>query len=96
MRFLHGALSSFINPLCFSLLADYFPPDRRGTANSILSSANYLAISLSSMTILLIKNYGWRASYTIMGGFGLVGALLGTLFMRNPIRGRFDKKTEEE
>ena len=96
MRFMHGAMSSFINPLCFSLLADYFPPDRRGTANSILSSANYLAISLSSMTILLISNYGWRAAYTVMGGFGLVGALLGALFMKNPIRGRFDKKTEEE
>ena len=96
MRFMHGAMSSFINPLCFSLLADYFPPERRGLANSILSSANYLAISLSSMTILLIKNYGWRASYTIMGACGLFGAALGAIAMKNPARGRFDKKTEEE
>ena len=53
-RFIHGAISSAINPLAFSLVADYFPPDKRTTANSILSSANFVGIALSSMTILLI------------------------------------------
>ena len=36
MRVLHGALNSASNPLSFSLITDYFPPDRRATANSII------------------------------------------------------------
>jgi MFS family permease len=60
LRFLHGAVSSAINPLAYSLLADYFPQDKRSTANSILSSANFIGIALSSMTIILIKSIGWR------------------------------------
>lgn len=87
MRLLHGCLSSFINPVSYSLLADYFPPDQRGTANSILSSANYLAIALSSLTIILIKNFGWKLAYTIMGGFGLFFSVLAALVIKVPKRG---------
>ena len=54
MRFLHGAISSAINPLIFSVAADVFPPEKRSMANSILSSASFCGIALSSMTILLI------------------------------------------
>ena len=88
-RFLHGAISSSVNPMCYSLVSDYFPPDKRTTANSILSSANFVGIALSSMTILLIKEVGWRASYMAMGGMGLLGGLL-LFFLKNPVRGQFD------
>ena len=90
LRFLHGTISSSINPLAFSLVADYFPPDKRSTANAVLSSANFVGIALSSMTILLIKAIGWRQSYVTMGSVGLVGALSMLLFVRNPKRGRFE------
>ena len=86
-RFLHGAVSSATKPLAFSLVADYFPQDKRSTANSILSGANFIGIALSSMTIILIKNIGWRASYCVMGSLGLLGAALATIFVKNPIRG---------
>merc|ERR1712224_1066345 len=72
-RFVHGTISSSINPLAFSLVSDYFPPEKRTTANSILSAANFVGIALSSMTILLINNVGWRASYLTMGVMGLLG-----------------------
>lgn len=36
MRIIHGCLNSASNPLSFSLIADYFPPDKRSTANSII------------------------------------------------------------
>lgn len=36
MRVLHGMFNSSSNPLSFSLIADYFPPDKRSTANSII------------------------------------------------------------
>ena len=88
-RFLHGALSSSINPLAFSLVSDYFPPERRTTANSILSAANFVGIALSSMTILLIKEVGWRASYITMGGMGLLAGS-AMMFLKDPVRGQFD------
>lgn len=91
LRFLHGTISSAINPLAFSLVSDYFPADRRSTANAVLSSANFVGIALSSMTILLIKNIGWRASYLTMGGMGLVGALAMSL-ISNPERGIYEPK----
>lgn len=36
MRVFHGMLNSASNPLSFSLIADYFPQDKRATANSIV------------------------------------------------------------
>jgi len=36
MRVFHGILNSSSNPLSFSLIADYFPPEKRATANSII------------------------------------------------------------
>lgn len=88
-RFMHGALSSSINPLAFSLVADYFPTDKRTTANSILSAANFVGIALSSMTILLIKEVGWRASYITMGGMGLIAGSI-MMLLKDPVRGQFD------
>lgn len=85
-RFLHGIISSSINPMAFSLVSDYFPPDKRTTANSILSAANFVGIALSSMTILLINNVGWRASYLTMGGMGLLAAS-AMMLLKDPVRG---------
>ena len=83
MRFLHGAFSSVINPLTFSVVADYFPPDKRGTANALLSTGTFFGVALSSITIILIKAMGWRMTYGIMGMLGLITALL-TAGMKNP------------
>lgn len=36
MRVLHGMLNSSTNPLSFSLMSDYFPPEKRTFANSMI------------------------------------------------------------
>lgn len=36
MRVVHGCLNSATNPLSFSIIQDYFPPERRATANSLI------------------------------------------------------------
>jgi MFS family permease len=54
LQILSQALKAAISPFCFSILADYFPPEQRTTANSILSSAKVVGIALSSLSILLI------------------------------------------
>jgi len=53
-RFLHGGLSSIVDPMAYSLVGDMFPPEKRTTANSVLSAGGFLGIAISSMTILLI------------------------------------------
>lgn len=78
MRVVHGAANSATNPLIYSLIADYVPPERRATANSFISTAVYAGISLSSLSILLIKSLGWQSTYKVIGAFGL---LVGTLFL---------------
>jgi MFS family permease len=55
MRVLHGAANAATNPLSYSLVADYVPPEKRATANSILGSAIYVGVALSSLSILMIK-----------------------------------------
>ena len=59
MRIIHGCLNSASNPLSFSLIADYFPPDKRSTANSIIQAGNYIGVGVSSISILLISKFGW-------------------------------------
>lgn len=72
IRIATGVISSAINPLAYALVADFFPGDGRTTANSILSVGNYVGIALSSLSIILIKNVGWRAGYITMGAMGLM------------------------
>jgi hypothetical protein len=49
-----------------------------------LTTGNYLGIALSSISILLIKAYGWRYSYILMGTLGVIGGGLAMGFMANP------------
>jgi MFS family permease len=79
---LHGIFSSSLNPLTFSLIRDNFSEENRGTANSVLMSANYLSIALSSITIMIINQVGWRGSYAIMGASGLFSAILAFLVIK--------------
>lgn len=55
MRVFHAMMNSASNPLSFSLIADYFPPDKRATANSIIQAGNYLGVGVSSLSIMLIS-----------------------------------------
>ena len=48
------------------------------------------------MTIILIKNIGWRASYCTMGGLGLLGAFAAFSIIENPVRGRFESPPTPE
>lgn len=97
MRIFHGALSSATNPLSYSLVADYFPPEKRGTPNAILSTGNFIGIALSSISILLIKNFGWRQTYGIMGGLGIMAAFFSLFMVTDPRKKikleKYDKKT---
>jgi ACS family D-galactonate transporter-like MFS transporter len=84
MRVVHASLNSFTNPLMYSLIAQYFPKTERATANSLVQSSNFIGISISSLSIILISQYGWRITYYLMGAFGIFLGLIGFLFIRDP------------
>lgn len=60
MRWIFAMFGSCLEPMAFSLVADYFPSYRRAQANSCLNAANYFGMGFSSASIILIKNLGWR------------------------------------
>ena len=89
MRVFHGMINSSTNPLSFSLVSDYFPPDKRATANSIIHSGQYIGSAMGSISILLIKKFGWRSTYGIMAAVSMTVSAMIALLVREPERGRF-------
>ena len=77
-RVLLGVFSSTDKAPALSLIRDFFPPNRRSIVNSIYSSSSYFGACLSSLSVIFIKNYGWREDYKITGGIGI---LLGVLLL---------------
>ena len=85
-RFMHGAFAAAYNPAAYSLIAEYFPPSYRSTANAVEASGQYVGSALASMSIILIKNYGWRAMYKMVGYSGLVMAAISFFLVKEPKR----------
>jgi MFS family permease len=59
-RLLLGALESFCPSAAYSLIADYFPPEKRTVANACFSGCIFVGASLSSFSAILISAFGWR------------------------------------
>lgn len=96
MRVLHAILNTSSNPLSFSLISDYFPPEKRATANSIIQAGNYLGVGVSSFSVLLISMFGWRAQYGIMAGLSTLLGLVTMFLVKEPERGRYLSDAEKQ
>ena len=71
-----------------SLIADYFPPERRAAALSILGSGGVVGSLLAfALGGLLAEAYGWRLTFVFFGAPGVVLALVLWLTVREPLRG---------
>jgi MFS family permease len=90
MRFLLGAFESACNPASYSIIADYFPPSYRSTANAIETSGSYVGGGIASFSVILIAKYGWRAMYKILGYMGIFVGLASIILIKEPKRGVFD------
>ncbi|MFO1409130.1 MAG: MFS transporter [Steroidobacteraceae bacterium] len=78
-------------PPSYSLISDYFPPARRGTALAVFG----MGIPLGVLTGFLVggwvnEYYGWRVAFRVVGIPGVVLALLLAATLREPPRGRYD------
>jgi MFS family permease len=100
-----GVGEASASPASYSLLQDYFPKARRGTALALYSSGVYLGSGLALVAGGKIAEYwaanfteatepfglaGWQATYLAFGIPGLFLALLLILTVREPVRGEID------
>ena len=89
LRFLLGFFESGYTPSVYSLLSDYFHPDSRTIANSVLNCGIYLGVGLSSLTLLIVNAEGWRFAYSAVGTFGIAAGLIGIFVTKEPTRNKF-------
>ena len=79
------------SPPSHSLISDYFPAERRGTALGIFSLGVPLGILIGLMAGgWLDETLGWRAAFLVVGLPGLVLAVVVATTLREPPRGMAD------
>ncbi|WP_394439005.1 spinster family MFS transporter [Sphingobium naphthae] len=80
-------------PPSHSLIADYFPPEKRGFAIALhslgLPLGATLGISLGGGVAAL---YGWRTAFLVVGAPGILAAIALAVFAREPTRGATDER----
>ncbi|MEZ5504175.1 MAG: MFS transporter [Halioglobus sp.] len=79
------------SPPAHSMISDYYPPARRGTALSIYSTGVHVGVLLGFLLGGLISQaYGWRVAFMAVGLPGVLLAVVLVLTVREPPRGRWE------
>jgi len=80
-----------IDPTHNSLIADFYPPDRRARAFAVHRTANAVGAFVGPLTAgLLAYSFGWRLPFLVFMVPTVVFAVLA-LRIREPVRGRFER-----
>jgi predicted MFS family arabinose efflux permease len=83
------------SPPAHSMISDYYPPHKRGTALAIYSTGVHLGILLGFIGGgLVAQAYGWRVAFMAMGLPGIVLAVVFVFTVQEPRRGRWESKAE--
>lgn len=91
-RMLLGVFESVCAPTAYSLIADFFPPEIRTTANAYFAGCIFVGTALSSVSTVMVGALGWRMTYFVVACYGVLAGLLVLTLIREPERGRFDPK----
>ncbi len=84
-------------PACNSIIADYFPSDRRSMAMTIFALGAPIGAWLGSDIAGLVSlHHGWRASFFVLGIPGIILALIILVTIKEPKRGRLDAVSIEK
>ena len=80
-----GVGESALSPPAHSLLAQYFPPERRATALGIYSMGIHFGILFGTLAGGWLNQYwGWRTAFVVVGAPGVALAVLFWLTVREP------------
>ena len=80
-----------------SVVADYFPPEKRATAISVLLLAPPIGAFIgSALGGWIGQEHGWRTAFIVFMIPGVILALLAWAFVAEPPRGRHDADASDE
>lgn len=83
-------------PACNSIIADYFPADRRSMAMTVFALGAPIGAWLGSDIAGYVSTlHGWRAAFLVLGIPGIILALIIMVTIKEPARGRLDAVSEE-
>ena len=78
-------------PPSYSIISDYFPPERRGLALSLFNLGPPLGQALGvAFGAKIAAAYDWRLAFVLLGIAGLIAAAGVWAFVREPDRGATD------
>ena len=78
-------------PPSYAVVSDYFPPGQRGTALGIYNLGPPIGAALGvAFGASIAAAYSWRDAFLVLGGAGLIVALLVRITVREPVRGGLD------
>ena len=87
LRFLVGFAEAPSFPGNARLVAAWFPGSERGTASAIFNSAQYFSlVAFAPLMGWLVHGFGWRSVFWVMGGLGVLAALMFWRFIHSPVR----------
>ncbi len=85
LRLLIGAAEAPSFPGNSRITSAWFPKDERGTAAAIFNSAQYFATVLFAPLMgWLVHTYGWQSVFYVMGGLGILMALVWSKTIYGP------------
>jgi MFS family permease len=91
-----GVGEAALSPPAHSLLADYFPIEKRATALGVFAMGIHIGVLVGLvMGGWLEELWGWRAAFMVVGLPGLVLALIVRFTVREPVRGAMEAKPIE-
>lgn len=84
-RLMVGVGEATLGPAAISLLADYFPPGKRGTVTSIYSMGIAIGAGLAALLGGYLIQFGWRNAFFIIGFPGVAIAVM-VFLLKEPAR----------
>jgi MFS family permease len=94
MRAAEGLGETFYYPASMSLVSDYHGTDTRSKAIGIHQTSVYVGtIAGGALAGLIAEHYGWRWSFVVFGGLGVLLGLALMQFLREPKRGAAERES---
>ena len=92
MRALEGMGEAFYFPASMSLLSDYHGPATRSRAIGLHQTSVYIGTIAGGFFAGLIgQRYGWRWSFVVFGGLGILLGFVLNRWLREPQRGQAEQ-----
>ncbi|MFT3722217.1 MAG: MFS transporter [Hyphomonadaceae bacterium] len=79
-------------PPSYSIISDYFPPNKRGMAYGIYNLGPPIGQALGvAFGASVAASYSWRDAFVVLGVVGVAAGIAVFFLVREPMRGEMDK-----